>query len=275
MAITSYCCFLWNDQMLGWLKMLISKSFDIVFVIKSLVPVQLEWTEVQLLTDELFSPFLSLFSVQRHQRLGKDGRHRQVRASCPLYHCMCQSSFDFTFLCPYLVPCWLLCSIKSPALQPGAGCHVSVLGKALWVKKKKRKETQRPVLELLLLYRVTLQRNVSWVTVWDMIYIYIYTCFYYICAGDALSVYLPTICEFWLTFLPFHISVSLSSKDQAEMDPTDMEDVEDVEEEETGEDENSKGWYLHSVFQEWRPRNGSAKSFGMLLTWTSLFFFFF
>ncbi|CAG5927297.1 unnamed protein product [Menidia menidia] len=31
------------------------------------------------------------------------------------------------------------------------------------------------------------------------------------------------------------------SKDQAEMDPADMEDVEDVEEEETGEDENSKG----------------------------------
>lgn len=33
-----------------------------------------------------------------------------------------------------------------------------------------------------------------------------------------------------------------SSKDQAEMDPADMEDVEEVEEEETGEDVNSKGW---------------------------------
>lgn len=42
-----------------------------------------------------------------------------------------------------------------------------------------------------------------------------------------------------LAELPF--CVSLSSKDQAEMDPADMEDVEEVEEEETGEDENSKG----------------------------------
>lgn len=32
------------------------------------------------------------------------------------------------------------------------------------------------------------------------------------------------------------------SKDQAEMDPADMEDVEEVEEEETGEGVNSKGW---------------------------------
>lgn len=69
------------------------------------------------------------------------------------------------------------------------------------------------------------------------------------CAGDAISEYLPTICEFWLKFSisrcsPPHLSTSPSSKDQAEMDPTDMEDVEDVEEEETGEDENSKGRYL-------------------------------
>lgn len=44
--------------------------------------------------------------------------------------------------------------------------------------------------------------------------------------------------------LPFclpPLCVSLSSKDQAEMDPADMEYVEEVEEEETGEDENSKG----------------------------------
>lgn len=41
------------------------------------------------------------------------------------------------------------------------------------------------------------------------------------------------------TFCPSPLS--LSSKDQAEMDPADMEDVEEVEEEETGEDENSKG----------------------------------
>lgn len=49
---------------------------------------------------------------------------------------------------------------------------------------------------------------------------------------------------FWLTFpsaLLSPLCVSLSSKDQAEMDPADMEDVEEVEEEETGEDENSKG----------------------------------
>lgn len=45
-----------------------------------------------------------------------------------------------------------------------------------------------------------------------------------------------------LAELPF--CVSLSSKDQAEMDPADMEDVEEVEEEETGEDENSKGQSL-------------------------------
>lgn len=44
----------------------------------------------------------------------------------------------------------------------------------------------------------------------------------------------------WLTFP----SVSLSSKDQAEMDPADMEYVEEVEEEETGEDENSKGMLM-------------------------------
>ena len=31
------------------------------------------------------------------------------------------------------------------------------------------------------------------------------------------------------------------SKEQAELDPADMEDVEEVEEEETGEDVNSKG----------------------------------
>lgn len=42
--------------------------------------------------------------------------------------------------------------------------------------------------------------------------------------------------------------VSLSSKDQAEMDPADMEDVEEVEEEETGEDENSKGWSLQGCY---------------------------
>lgn len=46
---------------------------------------------------------------------------------------------------------------------------------------------------------------------------------------------------FWLTFPSAPTRVSLSSKDQAEMDPADMEDVEEVEEEETGEDENSKG----------------------------------
>lgn len=47
-----------------------------------------------------------------------------------------------------------------------------------------------------------------------------------------------------LPFCPPPPSVSLSSKDQAEMDPADMEDVEEVEEEETGEDENSKGLSL-------------------------------
>lgn len=35
------------------------------------------------------------------------------------------------------------------------------------------------------------------------------------------------------------------SKDQAELDPADLEDVEDVEEEETGEDVNSKGKARH------------------------------
>lgn len=35
------------------------------------------------------------------------------------------------------------------------------------------------------------------------------------------------------------------SKDQAELDPADLEDVEDVEEEETGEDVNSKGKAQH------------------------------
>uniref|UniRef100_A0A3P8WPB2 Nucleosome assembly protein 1-like 1 n=1 Tax=Cynoglossus semilaevis TaxID=244447 RepID=A0A3P8WPB2_CYNSE len=39
-------------------------------------------------------------------------------------------------------------------------------------------------------------------------------------------------------------STCLCSKDQAEMDPADMEDVEDVEEEETGEDVNSKARQL-------------------------------
>lgn len=58
------------------------------------------------------------------------------------------------------------------------------------------------------------------------------------------------MCEFWLNPPPAppHLSVSPSSKDQAEMDPADMEDVEEVEEEETGEDENSKGCYLYSFF---------------------------
>lgn len=37
----------------------------------------------------------------------------------------------------------------------------------------------------------------------------------------------------------------ICSKDQAEMDPADMEDVEEVEEEETGED-NSKGMTFDS-----------------------------
>lgn len=55
-----------------------------------------------------------------------------------------------------------------------------------------------------------------------------------------------TVCVFWLSFpsAPPCLPVSLSSKDQAEMDPADMEDVEEVEEEETGEDENSKGLSL-------------------------------
>lgn len=48
----------------------------------------------------------------------------------------------------------------------------------------------------------------------------------------------------WSVLIPPPPSVSLSSKDQAEMDPADMEDVEEVEEEETGEDENSKGLSL-------------------------------
>lgn len=59
---------------------------------------------------------------------------------------------------------------------------------------------------------------------------------------------------------PSHLSVSPSSKDQAEMDPADMEDVEEVEEEETGEDENSKGCYLHSFFDRWTQSIGTVKS---------------
>lgn len=58
----------------------------------------------------------------------------------------------------------------------------------------------------------------------------------------------------------FLLSISLNSKDQAEMDPADMEDVEDVEEEETGEDENSKGWYLHSAFHGRTQSIGNLKS---------------
>lgn len=49
------------------------------------------------------------------------------------------------------------------------------------------------------------------------------------------------LCFGWPSLLLPLLCVSLSSKDQAEMDPADMEDVEEVEEEETGEDENSKG----------------------------------
>lgn len=45
----------------------------------------------------------------------------------------------------------------------------------------------------------------------------------------------------FLHFVDPPVCVPLSSKDQAEIDPADMEDVEEVEEEETGEDENSKG----------------------------------
>lgn len=52
------------------------------------------------------------------------------------------------------------------------------------------------------------------------------------------------------------------------MDPADMEDVEDVEEEETGEDENSKGWYLNSALH-WQ-----FKESGMLLTVDYSFSFF-
>lgn len=63
-----------------------------------------------------------------------------------------------------------------------------------------------------------------------------------------------TVCVFWLTFpsVSFPLCVSLSSKDQAEMDPADMEDVEEVEEEETGEDENSKGRSLWKDATVWR-----------------------
>lgn len=77
------------------------------------------------------------------------------------------------------------------------------------------------------------------------------------CAGDALSgSFANNLCV--LAELP-PPPTSLRSKDQAEMDPADMEDVEDVEEEETGEDENSKGWYLHSVFHGQTQSIGNVK----------------
>lgn len=61
------------------------------------------------------------------------------------------------------------------------------------------------------------------------------------------------------------LCVSLSSKDQAEMDPADMEDVEEVEEEETGEDENSKGRSLLKGY--------SAHSLSIVLS-ISIYFWF-
>lgn len=49
-----------------------------------------------------------------------------------------------------------------------------------------------------------------------------------------------------------------SSKDQAEMDPADMEDVEEVEEDETGEDVNSKGWSWHITSKTLNTRKGEG-----------------
>lgn len=49
----------------------------------------------------------------------------------------------------------------------------------------------------------------------------------------------------WLGECLISDCVCVCSKDQAEMDPADMEDVEEVEEEETGED-NSKGITMNS-----------------------------
>lgn len=53
------------------------------------------------------------------------------------------------------------------------------------------------------------------------------------------------VCSF--TDLAISFFLLVCSKDQAELDPADMEDVEEVEleEEETGEDVNSKGELQH------------------------------
>lgn len=111
------------------------------------------WTKVHLWTN----CSVSLISMQRHPRLGKDGRHWQVCASLNL-HCHMRLSFHssdgppshahtptagYWFSIPFSLPrARRLCSVKSPALQPGPGCHVSVLGKALWVEKKAK--AQKP-----------------------------------------------------------------------------------------------------------------------------------
>lgn len=54
-----------------------------VSVIKSCVLVLLEMDQGPIINRQTV---LSLVSVQRHLRLGKDGRHRQVRASLHPHH---------------------------------------------------------------------------------------------------------------------------------------------------------------------------------------------